>query len=292
MKSSVSRIHAVGELIFNAMVYVTVYDDHRRRRTRDESPLRTVAVAIGLSIFGILAPLVILFIAAIALVSTGVELDTTLFGGLVVAQFLLFGVVALGYLRWRGFTTNEIRGYLGVRLPSLRDLGLILVTWFVMFVLMIIAAVVVTTFVPDLLGAGATEPAENPAATGIQENPEFILIGIVGMFLVVGPTEELLFRGVVQNRLRERFSTWPAIVLASALFAIAHTVALAGQDPVAIAMTISILFVPSLGLGWIYEYTGNIVVPSILHGFHNSVLLVLLWSATTMEGTAVLVGMV
>jgi membrane protease YdiL (CAAX protease family) len=80
----------------------------------------------------------------------------------------------------------------------------------------------------------------------------------------------------------------PAIVTASAVFASAHVLALWGQDPVAIAMTITILFVPSLGFGAIYEYTGNIVVPALLHGFHNSVVvtIVLLGAQADLQESA------
>jgi membrane protease YdiL (CAAX protease family) len=141
-----------------------------------------------------------------------------------------------------------------------------------MIVVASIVGAILVELVPELLGTGGTEPAENPVGDIIAENPELVLGAIVFMFLVVGPAEEILFRGVVQNRIRERFSKLPGIVIASFLFAFVHVVALAGQDPVGIAMTITVLFVTSLGLGWIYEYTGNIVVPALLHGFHNSVI--------------------
>lgn len=238
-------------------------------------------MGIGLGALGILFPLLVVFAAAGILTLARVPFDATVIGGLVLLQFLLFVVVGVGYLRWRGFDRDDILGYLGVGLPSLRDIGLILVTWIVMFIAMIVVAIVITTVVPELVGVEETEPAENPATVAIEENPEFIFIGIAAMFLVVGPAEEILFRGVIQNRLRERLSVVPAIVLASAIFAAAHTMALAGQDPVAISMTLGILFVPSLGLGAIYEYTGNIVVPSLLHGFHNSVVLLAVYTAAT-----------
>lgn len=254
-----------------------------RPGTRDESPLRTVAVAVGLAALGLGLPLAVLILLGIVLVLAGVALDTWVLGALIVGQFALFVVVGLGYLRWRGFDRGDVVRYLGVDRPTVRDLALILGTWIAMVVATVVVAVVVISVVPELLGAEGTEPAENPAGEAIQTNPELIGVGIVGMFLVVGPAEEILFRGVIQNRLRERLSAVPAIVLAGAIFAVAHTFALAGQDPVAIAMTVTILFVPGLGLGAIYEYTGNIVVPSLLHGFHNSMILLLIWAAT-MDG--------
>ena len=257
--------------------------------TADESRWRTVFVSIGLGAVGILFPLLVVFIAAGILILARAPFTATVIGGLVLLQFLLFVVVGVGYLASRGFDGDDIVRYLGVDLPSVRDIGLILLTWIVMFIAMIVVAILITMIVPELVGVEETEPAENPATGAIEEHPEFILIAIVGMFLVVGPAEEILFRGVIQNRLRERLSAIPAIILASAIFAVAHTVALVGQDPVAIAMTIGILFVPSIGFGAIYEYTGNIVVPSLLHGFHNSVVLLAVYAAATADPASVVV---
>ena len=119
------------------------------------------------------------------------------------------------------------------------------------------------------------EPAENGGAETFASNPELVPAGIVVMFLVVGPAEEFLFRGVVQNRLRERLSAVPAIAAAAVIFASLHVIALAGS-PDAIAVTVGLLLVPGIVLGAVYEYTGNLVVPWLLHSTHNSVLLTIL----------------
>lgn len=236
-----------------------------------ESILRTIGVAVALVLASILIPLLGLGLLAVVLFSVGVpNIAVTLL--LVFLQFGWFAGFALWYLQYRGYDRESIKDYLGVEMPSPRDFGLILVTWLVMIVAAAIVATVLTQVVPELLGTEQTQPAENQVSQVIEENPEIVLGAIAFMFLVVGPAEELLFRGVVQNRIRERFSKIPGIVLASLLFASVHVTALASGDPVAISMTISVLFVTSLGLGWIYEHTGNIVVPVLLHGFHNSVI--------------------
>ncbi|PSQ47059.1 CPBP family intramembrane metalloprotease domain-containing protein, partial [Halobacteriales archaeon SW_7_65_23] len=98
------------------------------------------------------------------------------------------------------------------------------------------------------------------------------------MFLVVGPMEELLFRGIVQNRLRERFPAIPAIAIASAIFAAVHVVALAGS-PTGMLVTVFILFFPATVFGTVYEFTGNLVAPALLHALHNSVIVGLIFLA-------------
>ncbi len=258
----------------------------RRRETADESPLRTVGVATVLGVFGILVPLVIVStLAGVVFLLEPPNLAVIL-GLLVVLNMVLFAAVGIGYLSWRGFDRRDIVRYMGVALPTPKQLLLILGAWVVAFIVTVGFALLVTTVLPELLGIEETEPAENPAAVFIAENPELIVLGVLFMLFVVGPCEEILFRGVIQNRLRERLSAVPAIVIASVIFAGAHVLALAGQDPVGIAMTLTILFVPGLALGAIYEYTGNIVIPSIFHGVHNSIILLAVYAAAVTEADA------
>lgn len=233
-----------------------------------DSTLRAVGVAAGLGIFGVV--LLVLFSALGGLVLFALSLPelATLAVATAVGQYLGFIGLGVWYLRRRGYDGAGIRSYLGIRRPSLREIGLVLLGWVAIFIMVIVVSLVVQAFLP--------QPAENEGATQFAEgatNPAVLGAGVLFMFLVVGPCEEFLYRGIVQNRLRERLTALPAIVLASAVFASVHVVALSGGDPVAMATTVGILFVPALVLGALYEYTGNLVVVSLLHGLHNSVIL-------------------
>jgi len=76
--------------------------------------------------------------------------------------------------------------------------------------------------------------------------------------------------------------------MASAIFASVHVVALAG-DPAGMLVTVFILFFPATVFGAVYEYTGNIVVPALLHAIHNSVIVSLIFLAPEgEEGEAIL----
>jgi len=260
-------------------------DGPDRLDTSGESALRVIGTAIVLAVVALLVPVVALGIVVAIVLAVDPPGAIAVLGLAVVAQFAWFVVVGLGYLRRRGLDWTQIRAYVGVERPSLRDLALILGTWVAMLVVAGIVATLVTEVLPELLGADSQEAAENQSLDIIAENPELVGVGIAFMFLVVGPAEETLFRGVIQSRLRERFSAVPAILLASAVFASAHVVALAGQDPVAVANTIVILFVPGLGFGALYEYTGNVVVPMVLHGFHNSMIVLAIY-VTTVSGSS------
>lgn len=233
-----------------------------------DSTLRTVGIAAGLGILGVV--LLIVFSAVGSLVLFALQLPdlATLAVGTAVGQYLGFMGLGVWYLQRRGYDREGIRSYLGIQRPSIREIGLVLLGWLAIFVMVIVVSLVVQAFLP--------EPAQNEGASQFAEgatNPAILAAGVLFMFVVVGPCEEFLYRGIVQNRLRERLSAGPAILIAAAVFASVHVIALSGGDPVAMATTVGILFVPALVLGSLYEYTGNLVVVSLLHGLHNSVIL-------------------
>ena len=252
-------------------------------KVEKESRLRAVGTAIGLTVAGLGVPLFALSVIGFILVAVGIP-GVVVGVGLVLTQFAWFVALGLWYLRHRGYDWVAVKEYLGVRRPTLKELGLIIATWLVMIVIAAIVSSILVQLVAEVAGAENAEPAENSVGEIIEQNPEIVFIAIAGMFLIVGPAEEILFRGVIQNRIRERFSKIPGIVVASMLFASAHVFALAGGGSlIGIAITVSILFVTSLGLGWIYEYTENIVIPTLLHGFHNSVIVAITAAATVSE---------
>lgn len=175
---------------------------------------------------------------------------------------------ALAYLRWRSEPLSSI----GLAVPDVRGVVLVVVGTVATLVLAFAASIAVTQ-----LGLPA---AENSTAQSASDAPASLLLLVPIAIFVIGPCEELLFRGVVQRRLREVASAPFAIVVASALFASAHVVALAG-NPAAVATTIGILFFPALVFGVLYEYTKNVVVTALVHGLYDAVLFTLLYVALT-----------
>lgn len=246
-----------------------------------ESPFRAIGTAIGLSVAGLGVPLIALSILGVILISLGIPGGPVVVG-MALLQFAWFVALGLWYLRNRGYDWPGIRAYLGIEVPSLKQVALVFVTWVGIILTAGIVLTVVTQIAAQFVGPSNAQPAENSTGEAIAANPQIVVFAVLGMLLVVGPAEETLFRGVIQNRLRETLSKVPAILVASALFASAHVFALAGGgSATGIAITMSVLFVTSIGLGWIYEYTENLVAPALLHGFHNSVVVVATVSAAT-----------
>lgn len=104
------------------------------------------------------------------------------------------------------------------------------------------------------------------------EDPRFLLALAVLSVLLVAPAEELLFRGAIQGRLRQRFGPAPAVVGASLLFGSVHLTNFTGALPPIVA-TIALLAVVGSIFGVAYERTGNLAVPVVIHGVYNLVLL-------------------
>ncbi|ESS03007.1 MAG: putative metal-dependent membrane protease [uncultured archaeon A07HR67] len=235
----------------------------------DDSPAVAVVVAVGL---GVLGPAIALVgglgVSLLGAVAGGVSLAVNIVLTLIVGQYVAFGGLAVGYLAWRGFDRAGIVSYLGVRRPSLKELGLVVGGWVVIVVTLFVVSAIV-----QLLG---TETASNQSAEVAMQNPAIIPLFIVAMFLVVGPSEEILYRGVVQGRLRESLPAAPAIAIASGIFALIHVMALTGGLSGRLT-TVGILFFPSLVFGAVYEYTDNLIVPALLHGLHNAVLFTILY---------------
>ncbi|MFC6786484.1 CPBP family intramembrane glutamic endopeptidase [Halobaculum halobium] len=217
-----------------------------------------VAPAIGFS--GIVAAGIIVLVVFVALGIVGYQPSPLVLIGLslVLVQGISFGGVASIYL------IRTDRSPLSLfRFPSLRDVVVAVVGFFGSLGILLAASTLVQQ-------AGAPT-ADNEIAQFGAENPEVLLLLIPAAFIFIGPGEEILFRGVVQNRLREAFSPWVAIPLASVIFGVVHYVALTGAAPGRI-VTIGILSTLTLVFGATYEYTDNLIVPSFIHGAYDAVL--------------------
>ncbi|WP_323675370.1 type II CAAX endopeptidase family protein [Halorubellus sp. PRR65] len=228
---------------------------------------RAFGEAVGVIVFALVVAFALALGTGFAMLLAGFEVTSTptLIVSLTGTQ-TGFAVAVYAYLRWR----NEPASNLGVAIPDLRGLALVAAGLIGTLALSITASVAVTLL--DL------QPAQNATTSQASSDPTSLLLLIPVMLLVVGPCEELLFRGVVQRRIRERASAPVAIVAGGALFASIHFIALVG-DLSAIATTIGILFFPSLVFGALYEYGKNIVVNALVHGLYNSVLLALSYVA-------------
>lgn len=180
-----------------------------------------------------------------------------------VIQFVTMIAVVVGYVRLVD-TERLIRAIV----PSGRNIGLILGGT--------VALLGGQYLINRLLDAVDLAPGANQAVLAGAGDPLYYLVMVVVSLLFVGPAEELLFRGAVQGRLRESWGSWPAIVTATVLFGVIHIPAVSGGFGAKLSYAL-LAGVLGIVLGYLYEYTDNIVVPAVTHGCYNGTLFAVLY---------------
>lgn len=113
-------------------------------------------------------------------------------------------------------------------------------------------------------------PQTNPQLPFIA--PEgFNWFGAIGMLLfggIIAPfAEELVFRGVLYQWLRDRYGLWPGILISSLIFGIAH-------GDIAVGGAAAVL---GIVLAWTFEKSQSIWPPVLIHVINNGVKIILLY---------------
>ncbi|ELY59088.1 CPBP family intramembrane glutamic endopeptidase [Natronolimnohabitans innermongolicus] len=184
-----------------------------------------------------------------------------------VINYLAMGVgltaVSLGYLAFR----ERDRSFLDLERPTLRT-----ISWIAVGLVVILGA---NVGMSSLMSYAGIEGSEHSLTEDILENPDLLLVVIPAMLLIVGPAEELLYRNVIQKSLYEPFSRYGAVVATSVVFTLVHIPAYATAGAGELLASLSLLFVLSLILGTVYERTDNLLVPALVHGGYNAVVVAL-----------------
>ena len=167
------------------------------------------------------------------------------------------------------------RSWVDLSVPSLRDLGLVVVG-----LVALIAALNVLTEIIAGLGLPSIESGVERQARN-SDNPEFLLVLVPLSFLAIAPSEELLYRGFVQKYLYDTLGKNGAVVAASAIFAVIHFGQYASPDPLRMAVSLSVVFILSLVLGWVYARSENLIVPILLHGAYNAITFASMYARVT-----------
>ena len=229
--------------------------DKAPRRTR--SPVRSVVEAVGLTVVALVISIVAGVAFLVPLFALGYDPgETWVLVGATAAGQVGFLAVAAAFVRRRGVAVpvdrTSARDLAAVALGVVAALGTAIVLSY---------ALVLLDLVPDSVIGDAA--AADPAL--------FLALAVVAVVLVA-PAEELLFRGAIQGRLRERFGPVPAVAAASLLFGSLHLANYSGSLPSIVAGALLIAAVGAV-FGTVYELTDNLVVPVLVHGCYNAVLL-------------------
>ncbi|WP_336024987.1 CPBP family intramembrane glutamic endopeptidase [Halobellus salinisoli] len=226
--------------------------DSSTRRAQVIAVTESVSLTIGSVLAGI---------GAVLIVATGIQaIDVPSMDAVQLLRSraiqLGFLGVSLAYLTVREFPLDSIT----FRVPSLRG-----VAWIVAIPVLTAGAGFVLE--PLLAAVGIVQPPASPGMgiDGFGTRPLLWIVVFVGWFVFAAPAEELLFRGIIQGRLRQTFEGVPGILLAAVCFGLMHVPVAAlsaGMGPASAFVETS---VSGAIFGVAYERTGNLLVPSVAH---------------------------
>lgn len=102
------------------------------------------------------------------------------------------------------------------------------------------------------------EAARDPASA------PYVVVGVV-LFAPLG--EEMLFRGVLFQALRQRLGLWPGAGISGLVFGLAHGIGESGPIPVAVIVTTLL----GVLLALLFHRRGTLVAPVLTHAAFNAV---------------------
>lgn len=152
-------------------------------------------------------------------------------------------------------------GMFDIRKPSKRDFLIII------FSLISIFAIVslITAIVPS--ESSSSHTLLSGTISGFE-----VVFYLLFFWIIVAPFEELFARYFVQRIVLNKLRTMLRVSFASILFSSIHIFSYSG-DPYSLLISIFTIFLISIVLGFSYEFTDNLTVPIIIHGFYNSIVL-------------------
>jgi membrane protease YdiL (CAAX protease family) len=112
----------------------------------------------------------------------------------------------------------------------------------------------------QLVGLGKAGVTESIALALHSSNPLRIVLAVVCIGVAPAFAEETFFRGLMQTRLRARWSRWPAILVTALAFGAFHVDPVQGSEA----------FVAGVFFGWVVDRFGGIRPSIAAHAFNNA----------------------
>jgi hypothetical protein len=233
--------------------------------TRQQSvggKLRAVVAAVGLLAVGLVVSVLFGVVFTVPLVLFGADLTGS-------AGFLALAAVGqLGFLAVGLFYARRVEVF--ARPPTRREVvaaggGLV-------------AVFVLALGLSGVAAAAGLAPGGSVFDDPIAADPTVALGLAVLSIVLVAPAEELLFRGVIQGRLRRSFGPVASVAGSSLVFGSIHLVNFTGSVAGAL-VGVAVVTAGGAVFGVLYERTQNLVVPIITHASYNALLLVLAFLA-------------
>ena len=117
------------------------------------------------------------------------------------------------------------------------------------------------------------DPIAHDTLRQLVESPADLWLAVMVLLvgLVAPVLEEVMYRGILQRTIKSLgLGGWTAIFITSGVFVAMHW-------SVARWHALPALFILSLGFGWVYERTGRLAAPIVMHVLFNALNLGLAW---------------
>jgi len=179
-----------------------------------------------------------------------------------VNETIILGVTIL-FARHKGASLKQ----LGLKKASLRILTIVSVG----AVLLLLMGVAISIGEDMVFGR---DPTEELVEKLVMPRDSLQLIAMIALSLVlVGPCEELAFRGFVQKGFENSFGKMTGLLIASVLFGLLH-----GLNTL---YAIVPAFAAGLVLGYVWQQTGgNTTASALMHGINNSIAIAIAYFLT------------
>lgn len=252
------------------------------RNALDQGPVRRTGLGpsdlimgLGLMFVGLAASPFLMKLAGLEIGGAGEELSLTAgdHGVAILLSQALTQLPPVIYLLWRVKSQRHGLTELGVRpRRPFRD-----VLWSLIALMAVIplcmASTVITVALGLVLGGDPPPPVGHETLNQIQSassNEQKMAFGILlaSAILVAPLLEELIFRGLIQTcmlAILGQARRWPAVWVTAGMFTLIHA------GPGVQWQGLSGLFVLAVALGWLYERTGSLLAPMLVHVGFNSI---------------------
>ncbi|MGD9131488.1 MAG: type II CAAX endopeptidase family protein [Candidatus Bathyarchaeota archaeon] len=204
-------------------------------------------------------------IVAIMLLGLGLDLQESSFPialiSLPITEGIILGITLL-FAKHEGASLRK----LGLKKPSLK----IIVIVSVAAMLLLFLAGSISLVEEIVLGP---DPEAELLTEALLPRDSLQLIALIGISLaLVGPVEELAFRGFVQRGFENSFGNTAGLLIASILFGLLH-----GLNSLRAILPVTVV---SLFLGYIWQKTdGNTVASAWMHGLYDAIAIAITYFA-------------
>jgi membrane protease YdiL (CAAX protease family) len=204
-------------------------------------------------------------IVAVMLLGMGLDFQELTFPSALISLPVNEGIIlgiALLFAKQKGASLKE----LGLKKPSLKII--VIVSFAAVFLLLLaanISAVEEVVLGPD--------PDAELLVDAIMPRDLLQLVALIGISLaLVGPAEELAFRGFIQREFENSFGKTAGLLVASVLFGLLH-----GLNSFRSIIPVTVV---SLFLGYVWQKTdGNTAASAWMHGLYDAIAIALTYFA-------------